>query len=618
MSNKLPEIHSAGLLAFCRNFGLPVPAEAHDEHASLWLSAPLTHPESLQSVLPCLSQSQVSEAIIRLRPEKPLLSWGVARLEEHYDEDLIQRPDDSAPWVLPRLTPVAEHHKLQSLFSDLRLTLGDRDWLVFWGESDNGQAWLLGVFPWGWNWPQGPWVELPDLAIPELISPLSQHLFQSAARDWLASLTDEAPESLGYDWLENLGGKLILPAPRWQALLGTAPGQIQTLALPAFKGLPGLKKRLKRLSQGIWETFIVPHQRFSGHLQQGREIFRLFLPAFIELGIWIRSLAEPLETSGVLPEALATHLNPSTRLRNELIQLWDSTQDLVRGDEPLEPKFNVLMSQPEFRQLWQLFMGHFGHHGSGALDLAGPRLADQPEKLFDCLLQPWTQEADAPARQPLNWLDIPRWRLLSWLIDLRESWLMECLWALHQLRQRMEKLAAEAVAKQLLPASDDLWWLGPDELKTLDAGQAVDPELIVRRKALYAHWHEAWRNLHTPTEMTPSADSTAGSIKGIGLKNGLTQGRIWRLQRAETHLPPGYDPDHTLLVTARIDPGWIPCLELVNGVILTQGDVYDSSAILLRELSKPAIVGLPEASAIEPGRNARLNADTGTLTVVAD
>ena len=28
--------------------------------------------------------------------------------------------------------------------------------------------------------------------------------------------------------------------------------------------------------------------------------------------------------------------------------------------------------------------------------------------------------------------------------------------------------------------------------------------------------------------------------------------------------------------------------------------------------------GLPEALAIEPGRNARLNADTGTLTVVAD
>ncbi|MEZ0373374.1 MAG: hypothetical protein ACAI44_30075, partial [Candidatus Sericytochromatia bacterium] len=328
-----------GLMALCRQFGLPVPAAGMSGQSGCWLQAP-EKGASLEVACAALGRGEVPAGAplsYALVPE----SWGCARLEAHYKDDLIYSLPQGMQEELDHLDPFATDtpSDLQTLFADLRVLLGERDWLVFWGRS-GGQLWLLAAFPWGWDWPAGPWIPLPDAPLPPLLTPLSRGILQRAANDWIDLLVPEMRESevSAYDWFESLAGRLLLPTGRFQALLGYAPGQPGSLQLKDLSRLTSIRKHLRRLSKQIWDTFVVSHPRFQGNLQQWQEICRLFLPAYLELGALIRSLAAGLESSESLAAYLADHLNPSSRLHDQLIPLWERVQDqLAEADEAADP-----------------------------------------------------------------------------------------------------------------------------------------------------------------------------------------------------------------------------------------------------------------------------------------
>lgn len=611
---------SRGVTQLCRHFGLPVPAAGRPGQQGLWFNAWPQTGQSLEaccdllvlSSLPMASEGRTSVLAFDLQPE----SWGCARLEENFHEDLlVEKSGLQAPLVksvLPRFDPLlpGQDNELQALFAQIRDLLGFRDWLVYWARSQ-GQVYVLGVFPWGWDWPQGNWIDLPDVPFPLLPTPLSRELFLRAARDWLETLDLQARENenSAFDWFESLAGKILVPSRRFQTLLGFTPGQAGPLRMGDLGNLATIRQRLRRLTKEIWDPFVVSHSRFQGNLQQWQEIYRQFLPAYLELGALIRSLSAGLEANQTLAGYLSDHLNPSTRLHDQLIPLWERVQDWLdeaTSDPDATHDLADLLEQPDFRRSWQLMLGQFGHFAPFGLDLGLPRLLDEPSALLQSLAQPWSTDDYTVAWNQRSLLERPRWQQLARLIDLRESFVADVSWALHQIRQRMEAHATELQAAGKLDHVQDIWWLYPDELSRLDSGLTLPSERVAQRQSNQAAWLQAWHDL--------ALSDADGVMQGQGLQVGVIQGKVLRLNQPVIQLPPGYDPAATILVTDLVDAGWIPCLEQVAGVILLSADLFSAAAILLRELSKPAIVALAAAARLQSGQWVRLNTDTGTIS----
>jgi pyruvate,water dikinase len=85
--------------------------------------------------------------------------------------------------------------------------------------------------------------------------------------------------------------------------------------------------------------------------------------------------------------------------------------------------------------------------------------------------------------------------------------------------------------------------------------------------------------------------SSAESQKGQACSPGIVRGPV-RIVR---------DPRNTdfrsgeILVAERTDPGWVTIFPLVKGMIMERGSLLSHSAIVARELSIPAVVGVDDA-----------------------
>lgn len=71
-----------------------------------------------------------------------------------------------------------------------------------------------------------------------------------------------------------------------------------------------------------------------------------------------------------------------------------------------------------------------------------------------------------------------------------------------------------------------------------------------------------------------------------------------------------------ILVTRTTDPGWVFLLAHAKGIISEKGSLLSHTAIIARELSIPAVVGVPRATEqLVTGQHIVLNGDTGTIEV---
>jgi len=617
----LQDFHSspAQLLETCARFGLPVPPTGVGP-ANLWIRTqpqPLTQLEAALQML--CDGTCPADAELALHLPEPWLELGCASLEAEYSEDLVLSRQQSL--TLSREPGDARqsddlHVRLQDLFQDLRLLLGDRDWLVFWAHSAS-QIWLLGLWPWKWSWDaQSGWLPLSDLPLGLSPALLSLEMLKQAAAEWhelLASRQALEPNpAQACHWLESLGGQVCFNAAASQAMLGFQPNQSQRLSPAAIWRIWRWPARVRQSLEQIWETFTIPHSSLTGYLNQWREILRVFLPVYLQGQQQIRSLQALLQQQELLEDYLALHLSPMTRMQQDLDNLREAVQQMTLNQEGEPPSMKQLLRNPEFRTSWQLFLSDYGHLAPFGLDLAAARYADQGQALMALLKQTWGP--DEIGGVELSWrhrLWQPFWGELRRLLKTQDDFLSDTLWALQQLRQQVLKLAQQAVEAGHLQHPDELWWLWPEEVNRLSAGQnlsELSPQLKTRRER-FATWHGVWQ---TGPELPP--DTT---LQGQGLQLGLKQGQVWRPQHPLELRPAQFKPEQTLLLAEQVDAGWIPCLVQVAGVILTGSDRLSRSAGLLREMGLNTVLNLPEARGLQTGNWVRINAETGTLTVLA-
>ena len=104
-------------------------------------------------------------------------------------------------------------------------------------------------------------------------------------------------------------------------------------------------------------------------------------------------------------------------------------------------------------------------------------------------------------------------------------------------------------------------------------------------------------------------------LQGEGISDGIIEGEILVINS------PGVEIDTTdkIIVTRATDPGWVYLIRNCKGIIAEQGSLLSHTAIISRELKKPAVVGVKNATALlKNGEKVRINGLDGTIDLLGD
>lgn len=105
----------------------------------------------------------------------------------------------------------------------------------------------------------------------------------------------------------------------------------------------------------------------------------------------------------------------------------------------------------------------------------------------------------------------------------------------------------------------------------------------------------------------------ASCLYGTPCSPGVVRGEVLVVERPQETL----DAENRILVTKMTDPGWVFLIHQSAGIIAEKGSLLSHTAIITRELGKPAVVGLSHAAELlRTGDEVELDGDAGTVRVL--
>ncbi|MBF1283378.1 MAG: phosphoenolpyruvate synthase [Oribacterium parvum] len=117
------------------------------------------------------------------------------------------------------------------------------------------------------------------------------------------------------------------------------------------------------------------------------------------------------------------------------------------------------------------------------------------------------------------------------------------------------------------------------------------------------------------TERKEDGESTPRVFFGRGVSKGIFRGEVLKiksLQELRTTEAKG-----KILLSYSTDPGWFPYLDMASGLITERGSLLSHSAILARELEKPAVVNIPKImEELQSGDIVEIDGDLGICSVI--
>jgi phosphoenolpyruvate synthase/pyruvate phosphate dikinase len=187
-------------------------------------------------------------------------------------------------------------------------------------------------------------------------------------------------------------------------------------------------------------------------------------------------------------------------------------------------------------------------------------------------------------------------------------------------KQALMEEAERLVQARVVREQEDIFYLTFSELQEVTRTNAVDDELISRRKAAFRSYHA----LTPPRVMTSEGeviagdyrrdDAPAGALMGLPVSSGTVEGRARVvLDVAKAEFEPG-----DILVTAFTDPSWTPVFVAVQGLVTEVGGLMTHGAVIAREYGLPAVVGVENATRlIEDGQRIRVNGTDGYVEILS-
>ena len=110
-------------------------------------------------------------------------------------------------------------------------------------------------------------------------------------------------------------------------------------------------------------------------------------------------------------------------------------------------------------------------------------------------------------------------------------------------------------------------------------------------------------------------ESTPRVFFGRGVSKGIFRGEVLKIKSLQEVSVA--DAKGKILLSYSTDPGWFPYLNMAEGLITERGSLLSHSAILARELEKPAVVNIPNImEELQGGDIVEIDGDLGICSVV--
>ena len=121
-------------------------------------------------------------------------------------------------------------------------------------------------------------------------------------------------------------------------------------------------------------------------------------------------------------------------------------------------------------------------------------------------------------------------------------------------------------------------------------------------------------------EKAEKKDKEAGNVKtrvffGRGVSKGIFRGEVLKIKSLQELR--ATEAKGKILLSYSTDPGWFPYLDMAEGLITERGSLLSHSAILARELEKPAVVNIPKImEELQSGDIVEIDGDLGICSVI--
>ena len=117
------------------------------------------------------------------------------------------------------------------------------------------------------------------------------------------------------------------------------------------------------------------------------------------------------------------------------------------------------------------------------------------------------------------------------------------------------------------------------------------------------------------TERKEDGESTPRVFFGRGVSKGIFRGEVLKIKSLQEVSVA--DAKGKILLSYSTDPGWFPYLNMAEGLITERGSLLSHSAILARELEKPAVVNIPHImEELQGGDIVEIDGDLGICSVI--
>lgn len=105
----------------------------------------------------------------------------------------------------------------------------------------------------------------------------------------------------------------------------------------------------------------------------------------------------------------------------------------------------------------------------------------------------------------------------------------------------------------------------------------------------------------------------AGALPGLPVSSGVVEGRA----RIILNMNDACLEDGDILVTTFTDPSWTPLFVSIKGLVTEVGGLMTHGAVIAREYSLPAVVGVQNAvSLIKDGQRILVNGTEGYIRIL--
>ena len=112
-------------------------------------------------------------------------------------------------------------------------------------------------------------------------------------------------------------------------------------------------------------------------------------------------------------------------------------------------------------------------------------------------------------------------------------------------------------------------------------------------------------------------ESTPRVFFGRGVSKGIFRGEVLKIKSLQEVR--ATEVKGKILLSYSTDPGWFPYLNMAGGLITERGSLLSHSAILARELEKPAVVNIPNIMAeLQSGDFVEIDGDLGICSMVKE